>query len=95
QALRVGWQVHLLLGNHEVMTLNGDLRYLNPKYEYTANTLNIPYDELFSKESILGNWIRSKPVLVKINNMLFTHGGFHPSLAKEKRTLSEINTVFK
>lgn len=95
QALRVGGQVHLLLGNHEVMTLNGDLRYLNPKYEYTANTLNIPYDELFSKESILGNWIRSKPVLVKINNMLFTHGGFHPSLAKEKHTLSEINTVFK
>ena len=27
--------------------------------------------------------------------MLFAHGGFHPSLAKEKRTLAEINQVFK
>ena len=27
--------------------------------------------------------------------MLFAHGGFHPSLATEQRSLVEINTVFK
>jgi len=95
QALELGGQVHLLLGNHEVMILNGDLRYLHPKYVETAKKLNKPFEQLFSKTSILGNWLRSKPVLVKVNNMLFAHGGFHPSLAKEKRTLVEINTVFK
>ncbi len=95
EALAAGGQVHLLLGNHEVMVLNGDLRYLHPKYIETAKKMAKPFEQLFSKESILGDWLRAKPVLVKINNMLFAHGGFHPSLAQEKRTLEEINTIFK
>lgn len=95
QALQQGGRVHLLLGNHEVMVLNGDLRYLHPKYVETANTIGMPFEQLFAKNTILGDWLRAKPVLVKVNNMLFAHGGFHPSLAREKRTLSDINTVFK
>jgi hypothetical protein len=33
--------------------------------------------------------------LVKVNNMLFAHGGFHPNLATEKRSIIEINKAFK
>lgn len=95
QAEKAGGRVHLLLGNHEVMVLNGDLRYLHPKYVEVARLLNRPFDDLVGKGTILGDWLRSKPVLVKINNMLFAHGGFHPELAKDKRTLEEINHVFK
>lgn len=95
QAEKAGGKIHLTLGNHEVMVLNGDLRYLHPKYVETAKLLSTPFEKLFSQNSILGNWLRSKPVLVKVNNMLFAHGGFHPSLAKDKHTLTEINTVFK
>jgi len=95
QAAQAGGKVHLLLGNHEVMVLNGDLRYLHPKYVEVANKLKQPFEQLYGKETILGKWLRSKSVLVKVNNMLFAHGGFHPSLAKEKRTLKEINDVFK
>jgi len=95
QAKLAGGQVHLLLGNHEVMVLNGDLRYLHEKYEQTALLLEKPFEELYSKDTTLGDWLRAKPVLVKVNNMLFAHGGFHPSLASEKRTLESINTVFK
>ena len=47
------------------------------------------------KIALLVDWLRSKPVLVKVNNMLFAHGGFHPSLATEQRSLLEINTAFK
>ncbi|KGJ88322.1 metallophosphoesterase [Colwellia psychrerythraea] len=95
QAEQSGGKVHLTLANHEVMILNGDLRYLHPKYIETAQKLNKPFEALFSKTSILGNWLRSKPVLVKVNNMLFTHGGFHPSLASNNHSLEEINSVFK
>jgi len=95
QAQKAGGDIHLTLGNHEVMVLNGDLRYLHSKYVETAKKLNIPFEKLFTKDSILGNWLRSKPVLVKVNNMLFAHGGFHPSLATEQRSLVDINTVFK
>ncbi len=95
QAEKAGGQIHLTLGNHEVMILNGDLRYLHPKYVETAKKLNKPFEQLFDKDTILGDWLRSKPVLVKVNNMLFAHGGFHPSLAIEKRSLVDINDVFK
>ena len=95
QAEQAGGKLHLTLGNHEVMILNGDLRYLNPKYIETAKTINMPFEQLFSKNTILGDWLRSKPVLVKVNNMLFAHGGFHPSLATDNHSIDEINSVFK
>ena len=95
QAQAAGGKVHLLLGNHEVMVLNGDLRYLHPKYVETAKLLDTPFEQLFAKDTVLGNWLRSKSVLVKVNDMLFAHGGFHPELAKNARTLEEINDVFR
>lgn len=95
QAQQAGGDIHLTLGNHEVMILNGDLRYLHPKYVETAKQLNKPFEQLFSPNSIIGNWLRSKPVLIKVNNNLFAHGGFHPSLAKDNHSLEAINTVFK
>ena len=95
QAERVGGKVHLTLGNHEVMVLNGKLRYLASKYHAVSKKLNVDFESLFGKDTILGSWLRSKPVLVKINNMLFAHGGFHPSLAEKNYSLQEINRVFK
>ncbi|OKY27712.1 metallophosphoesterase [Thalassotalea sp. PP2-459] len=95
QAKAAGGYVHLLLGNHEVMVLNGNLRYLHPKYIDVARILETPFELLFDKGSVLGDWLRSKPVLVKINNMLFAHGGFHPELVEQKLTLAMINKSFK
>lgn len=94
QAKVAGGKVHLLLGNHEVMVLNGDLRYLNEKYVASSLSLNKSYDSLFSKNSILGDWLRSRPVLVKVNDMLFAHGGFHPDLATNNWSLNKINSIF-
>ncbi|WP_286235061.1 metallophosphoesterase [Thalassotalea sediminis] len=95
QAKAAGGYVHLLLGNHEVMILNGDLRYLHPKYIDVARMLDTPFELLFDQGTVLGEWLRSKPVLVKINDMLFAHGGFHPELVEKKLTLETINTTFK
>ena len=67
------------------MVLNGDLRYLHPKYVLAEKLLKQPFESLFGEDAVLGRWLRSKSVLVKINNMLFAHGGFHPELAKDKR----------
>ena len=94
QAASAGGQVHLLLGNHEVMILNGDLRYLHDKYKQVAKLLNTDFEQLYSENSVLGIWLRSKNVLVKINDTLFTHGGLHPELARQSRSLDEINHHF-
>ncbi|WNC70270.1 metallophosphoesterase [Thalassotalea nanhaiensis] len=94
QAIKQGGRVHLLLGNHETMVLNDDLRYLHPKYFKVEKILKQSYSSLYGDNTILGQWLRSKNVLVKINNILFAHGGFHPNLVKKELPLKKLNQVF-
>jgi len=75
QAKAVGGKVHYLLGNHEYMVLQGDLRYIHEKYVKTAALLKTPYDELYGDSTLLGRWLRSKSTIIKINDIVFLHGG--------------------
>ncbi|MFT5892806.1 MAG: hypothetical protein ACI9Y7_002920 [Dokdonia sp.] len=95
QAAQRGGKVHVLLGNHDVMVLNGNLRSVHPKYTEIARILEKPFHTLFRKETVLGNWLRTRPVLVKLNTFLFTHGGLHPDLVTKEVSLDQINSEFK
>ncbi len=125
EAARAGGQVHALLGNHEVMRLIGDGRYVSAKeysafmspdsrdlrdklYESASRTAREQarkaggkFDEsafrkLFYAETPLGlvemhrafgptgeygAWLRARRVLVRINGIVFLHGGFTPDIA--------------
>jgi hypothetical protein len=94
QAAANGGQVHYLIGNHEVMVLNNDLRYLNAKYLEVESILGQSISVLYDIDTLLGEWIRTRNVLVKIGDMLFTHGGLNPQLAVQERSLAEINQIF-
>jgi hypothetical protein len=94
QAKKAGGMVHVLLGNHEMMVLNKDLRYINEKYKQTEALTKTPYDELFSVNSVLGKWLRSKPVTITINDIIFVHAGISTSLAQSNITLKQINQSF-
>jgi hypothetical protein len=95
QAEKEGGKLHVLLGNHDVMVLNGNLRSVHPKYTEIANVLKKPFNTLFNKGSVLGDWLRTRPVLVKINDVLFTHGGLHPDLVNKNLSIDQINSIFK
>ena len=95
QAEQAGGKVHYLLGNHEVMILNGDLRYLHPKYTSVAKITERNFESLFAKNTVLGNWLRHRPLLVKVNGILFVHGGLHPELVNKNLSSADINSVFK
>jgi len=71
QAARAGGMVHLLLGNHEGMLFSGDRRYLNEKYILTEKLMNTRYIDLYGENSVLGKWLRSKPVMISIDDLLF------------------------
>ena len=43
KAKAAGGYVHFILGNHEIMNMNGDLRYLNAKYVNNAALLNTDF----------------------------------------------------
>ena len=75
QARKAGGGVHLLLGNHEIMVLANDLRYVNEGYKTNAALLGRSYPELYGPDTVLGRWLRSKPVMAQIDDLLFVHGG--------------------
>lgn len=94
QAERAGGRVHLLLGNHEVMVLGEDLRYMNEKYRKVEAILGVNYQELYSRESMIGRWLRHKPIMISINDILFVHGGVSPEIIRKKMTMDDINYLF-
>jgi hypothetical protein len=125
EAKKAGGRVHALLGNHEVMNILGDLRYVN-KVEYhffetpdseslrqrflessaerarkNAQARGETFDpaafrtkfleqvplgfiertQAFSAEGRYGTWLRQRPVIVKVDGVVFLHGGLTPEVA--------------
>lgn len=96
QATKAGGGVHLVLGNHETMALTGDARYLNPKYVESAQVLGVPaYSALFPADSVLGQWLRSRAAILKVNDALCLHGGISRALLDQKLSLAEINATVR
>jgi hypothetical protein len=84
--------VHFILGNHELMNITGDLRYLNPKYLQIAQQLSVPYNNFYSKETELGRWLRSKNIMEKIGDRLFLHGGVSQYVNRLGQPVTAINS---
>lgn len=95
QALQQGGRLHIMLGNHELMTLNNDLRYLNVKYAYTSGVLQTQYFNFFSSKSVLGNWLRKKHVILTINDNLIVHGGLSQKMVDSGIAARDINRLFR
>lgn len=94
QAEDAGGKVHYLIGNHELMVLDGDLRYINEKYKTTSDLLGITYDQQFSDRSLFGRWVRKRPVMIKVNDFLFTHAGISPDFVSRDLSRADVNKLF-
>ncbi len=91
EALQEGGAVHLVLGNHEIMVLSGKTDYVSDKYLLMTSRLNIDYPWLFGKRTVLGQWLRTRNTIVKINGHLFVHAGLSPDLMASGLDIGEIN----
>ncbi|MCX6234421.1 MAG: ankyrin repeat domain-containing protein [Bacteroidetes bacterium] len=91
QARAAGGDVHVLLGNHELMNITNDLQYNSPKYQFFSTYFDINYSQLYTSNTVLGQWLRSKNIAVKINDILFIHGGISPQLFDYKLSIDTIN----
>lgn len=85
--------VFWILGNHDIMELEGDTRYLNNNYLLLTTKNEISYKELFGPETILGKWIRQQHSVIRIGNILFSHAGISPALVKSNFKISDVNTL--
>lgn len=95
QARSQGGYVHYILGNHEIMNLSGDLRYLHPKYAQAAALMQTGFTQLYGEQSELGRWLRSKNVVEKIGDLLFVHAGISPSLNQLGLPVTRINKMMR
>lgn len=93
KAKAAGGYVHYILGNHEIMDLSGDLRYLQPRYQEVARLMETDYPSLIGPDSEIGRWLRTKNVVEKIGNMLFTHGGVSSSINVLEMPVDTINQL--
>ncbi len=91
EALKAGGVVHFILGNHEQMNLQGNIKYVQPKYRALAQAIKMPYKELYGTNSELGRWLRSKNSIEIINNILFCHGGISANFIKNKESIASTN----
>ncbi|HXE90832.1 MAG TPA: metallophosphoesterase [Terriglobales bacterium] len=122
EAPRKKGRVTVLLGNHEIMNMTGDLRYVrsyatfaSPDSEKrrrkafeqyldwrkdrappTASTISgadlekqwmdahppgfLEHREAFAPDGKYGRWLREKPVIARLDGVLFVHGGINPAL---------------
>ncbi len=123
QAEAAGGAVHLVLGNHEVMVMSGDLRYVSAA-EYAAfaadeseverdamfaaflrfNPINPQSNEAaarekfdnryppgfvglrkaFSLQGNIGRWLIQQPLVLKVNDKVYMHGGIASSVSEER-----------
>ncbi|MEH6592920.1 MAG: HipA family kinase [Halioglobus sp.] len=125
QADKAGGAVHIVLGNHEVMVMTGDLRYVS-KAEFAAfagdetpadrDALYSDYrrfnpggadaqvratfdDEYppgyvalrkaYAQDGKLGRWLMEQPLVLKVNDKVYMHGGIANSVSEE--SLASLN----
>lgn len=90
KAQRNGGYVHFILGNHEIMNLTGDWRYVHPKYAQRENGSSTA---LYDGNNELWRWLCTKNIIEKIGDILFVHGGIAKELLKPGIFTAEINKI--
>lgn len=95
QAAANDGMVHFILGNHEEMNLTGDVRYVDPKYKSTSIFIKKDYMDFFAKNTVLGDWLRSKSAIVKINDVLYCHAGISPEFVAAGYTIQTANQAVR
>ena len=100
EALAAGGRVHALLGNHEVMNMLGDLRYItsgelasfadqSPAPDTEGSKGTNGHRTAYGPLGRYGRWLRTHPAVIRINDTLFVHGGVSSNVPLQ--TLTEIN----
>jgi hypothetical protein len=92
EAVKNGGYVHFILGNHEIMNMNDDIRYVRNKYFENTKLMNEDYRNLFKQNTELGRWLETKNIIEKIGPYLFLHGGISEELNMLNPAITDINT---
>ncbi|WP_189400496.1 metallophosphoesterase [Arenicella chitinivorans] len=90
EATIAGGAVHVILGNHEQYVLQGRLSSVEPEHLWATEQM-MPYADAWSAQTVLGRWLRSKPIMLTLGDTLFVHGGISPSALQLGLTVEQWN----
>ncbi len=96
-----GGMVHFILGNHEILNLQGQTNYVDKKYTKLAKRYvgkldnNEAYLDFMSDNRELVKWLKSKNAVEKIGNTLFVHGGISQELVSARFGVNHINNIIR
>ncbi|CEI92812.1 hypothetical protein RMCBS344292_07062 [Rhizopus microsporus] len=76
-----GGMVIPLLGNHEIMNLIGDWRYVYPGEPETFGGMEAR-KRAFAPDGFIGSYLVPLDMTTKVGSTVFCHGGIHPYYAK-------------
>ena len=94
EAQHAGGRVHYVLGNHEQLGLAGKTKYWPRHLVATAQALGKDGSErIFSDNSVLGAWLRSKPVIARVGDHLLVHGGISRKFLDLQLDIEAANTA--
>lgn len=96
-----GGQVHYILGNHDVMNMHANLKYVKHRYIELAKILSGKENEkeayryLLSSSNEIVKWIASKNCIEKIGNSLYLHGGISEDIVDANLSIEQINNIVR
>ena len=93
KAHKKGGKVLSLLGNHEIMNLQGDLRFVNQNDLLIAGGVEKRL-ELFKPGGKISNRLSKRPLIYKYKEYIFCHGGLTLSMLKNN-SIEEMNLKTK
>ena len=94
EAMRAGGRLHYVLGNHEQLGIAGRTKYWPRHLVATAQALGEEgHHRLFAQDSVLGAWLRSKPVIARVGDHLFVHGGISQAFMEARLDIAGANAV--
>ena len=85
--------MHYVLGNHEQMGLAGNMESWPERMRATAQALDGGSKRMFSDASVLGQWLRSKPVIARVGDHLLAHGGVSADFLRADLSVDAANAL--
>lgn len=93
KAKAAGGYIHFILGNHEIMNLSGDHKYVRPKYREITQMIGRSLVEIYGQNSELGKWLRSKNIVEKVGDILFMHAGISKQINDLNLSVNQLNEL--
>ncbi len=94
QAAKAGGGVTLVLGNHDQYLLRGNMTRAHREHVFALEQLG-GQATAFAADTVIGEWLRQQPVMLKVGRVLVTHGGVSPVVAAQGHSVAQLNDAMR